>query len=79
MQTALSSIRTRLNTEFRTRLSLTETDLVVRERTIKVRGSRKALSAGWEDLTCVDFFVNRFAKRSRDTVAAACSRWISPR
>ena len=27
-------------------------------------------------LTCVDFFGDRFAKRLRDTVAAACSRWI---
>ena len=29
---------------------------------------------GTEALTCVDFFVNRFAKRLRDTVAAAFSR-----
>jgi hypothetical protein len=48
MQTALTSIRTSLNTTFRTRLSLTDTDLVVRERTIKVRGSRKPLPLDWD-------------------------------
>jgi len=32
---------------------------------------------GVANLTCGDFFINRFAKRSRDTVAAAWSRWIS--
>ena len=38
------------------------------------KNQNKSIFRGFATLTCGDFFVNRFAKRLRDTVAAAFSR-----